>query len=393
MQIRDVVCRRVYGHWTPPDFPSGDRQANQLDIYPEFNAQDWTKDTHASPQEIKAIFVEILTDEGVNGIYGSIEEEQAYLIRHFLRDYLVGRDPLASELLSDQMMRLHRHGRSGMFMTAISAVDCALWDLKGKTWGQPVYRLLGGPTRDSIPAYASLLGYSIQPDEAMKMALEFQAQGYLAQKWFFRYGPGDGTLGMQRNIALVKGLRSVLGEGYPLMFDAFMGWDVPYTIQMLQALEEEHPSWVEEPIPPERISAFVEIKQNSRVPLATGEHVYTRWQVEELLSAHAVDFIQADPDWCGGISELVKIAHLCSARGVPLVAHGHSLLPALHVAAAQSPTTIPWLEYLLRFQEQKQYFQKTIYRPKNGSVVPPDVPGLGLVIDNGKIEKSEEIYP
>jgi L-rhamnonate dehydratase len=308
-----------------------------------------------------------------------------------LRPFLLGRDPLATELLLDQMIRLHRHGRSGLFMTAISAVDCALWDLKGKAWGQPVYRLLGGPTRPTVPAYASMLGFSTEPDSAAELALSYQAQGFSAQKWFFRHGPGDGSAGIERNLALARALRAALGPHYPLMFDAFMGWDLPYAIAMVRALAPLHPTWMEEPVPPERIGALRQIRQAAGVPIATGEHVYTRWQVKELLVGEAVDVVQADPDWTGGISELVKICALSSAFEVPVIAHGHSLLPALHVAAAQSPQTVPMVEYLVRYQEHKQFFHAPIYRPVHGAVGLPELPGMGLVLDQAKIDAREDL--
>jgi L-alanine-DL-glutamate epimerase-like enolase superfamily enzyme len=119
--------------------------------------------------------------------------------------------------------------------------------------------------------------------------------------------------------------------------------------------------------------------------------VFTRWQVKELLVGEAVDVLQPDPDWTGGISELVKLCALASAFDVPLVAHGHSLLPALHVAGAQSPTTVPFVEYLIRHQENKQFFHKPIYRPENGAVQLPSLPGLGLLLDNEKVETSETL--
>ena len=199
MKIIDIVTFEVRGMWENPFTGPGDRQAQQLDIYPEFNGRDWTKEAIASPQEISAIYVEIKTDEGQSGIFGPIEDDQAYIIHRFLKPLLLDRDPLATEMLYDQMLRLHRHGRAGLFMTGISAIDCALWDLKGKAWGQPVYRLLGGPTRPAVPAYASMLGFSIDPDTAVKTALTYQALGYSAQKWFFRYGPGDGASGKAKN--------------------------------------------------------------------------------------------------------------------------------------------------------------------------------------------------
>src|SRR5215207_5801534 len=193
MQITDVALFELRGPWTGPTFPPGNRQAQPLDIYPEFNRSLPTAPPTSAPQHIRAIYVEVLTDTGVSGLFGPIEASQVDIIKQMLRPFLLGRDPLATELLLDQMLRLHRHGRSGLFMTAVSAVDCALWDLKGKAWGQPVYRLLGGPTRPSVPAYASMLGFSTEPAAAAELALAYQAQGYSAQKWFFRHGPGDGS--------------------------------------------------------------------------------------------------------------------------------------------------------------------------------------------------------
>jgi len=276
---------------------------------------------------------------------------------------------------------------SGMCRTAISVIDCALWYLKGKAWDQPVYRLLGGPTRAEVPAYASMLGFSTEPAEAVATALDYREQGYTAQKWFFRYGLGDGSEGFARNVALAQALREALGPHYPLMFDAYMGWDLPYATEMVRALEPLRPAWVEEPIPPERVASLRQIRQAAAVPLATGEHVYTRWQAKELLANQALDVLQVDPDWTGGISELVKVCALSSAFDTPVIAHGHSLLPALHVAAAQSPQTVPMVEYLIRYQETKQFFHTPIVRPQAGLVRPPELPGLGIVLDEAKIDE------
>jgi L-alanine-DL-glutamate epimerase-like enolase superfamily enzyme len=196
---------------------------------------------------------------------------------------------------------------------------------------------------------------------------------------------------MERNLALAEALREALGRRYPLMFDAFMGWDRPYATAMVRALAPLDPTWMEEPVPPERVGALREIRRAASVPIATGEHVYTRWQVKELLTAEAVDVLQVDPDWTGGISELVKICALASAFEAPLIAHGHSLLPALHVAAAQSPQTVPMVEYLVRYQEHKQFFHAPIYRPSGGAVSLPELPGLGVELDQVKIAAREAI--
>ena len=392
MKITDVSLFKVRGAYSGPYFPPGDRQAQMMDIYPEFNAQTLAaRRRDEGPEIITEIYVEILTDEGVSGLFGPIEDYQAFIIHKFLRPFLVGRDPLATELLYDQMIRMHRHGRSGMFMTGVSVVDCALWDLKGKAWDQPIYRLLGGPTRSVVPAYASMLGYSVEPEAAAEIALDFRDQGFAAQKWFFRYGPGDGEAGMAKNVALAYALREALGPYYPLMFDAYMGWDTRYASEMLHHLNLLNITWVEEPLPPERVGSFQRLKGAANVPLATGEHVYTRWQVKELLVNNAIDYVQTDPDWTGGITELVKICALASAFDVAVVAHGHSLLAALHVAGAQSPAVVPYVEYLFRHQTRKQFFHKPMYAPELGRVALPELPGLGLVLDEAKIEARESL--
>jgi L-alanine-DL-glutamate epimerase-like enolase superfamily enzyme len=359
-----------------------------LDVYPEFNREGMWRE---GSRQVSEIYVQVQADKNVSGLFGPIDGSQAFVIARHLRPFLIGRDPLATETLLDQMLRLNRHGRSGLFMTGISPLDCALWDLKGKAWGQPVYRLLGGPTRPVVPAYASMLGFSTEPAAAAQVAQEYKGKGFTAQKWFFRYGPGDGEDGKAKNVTMAQAVREAVGPHYTLMFDAFMGWDVPYASDMVRALVSINPRWVEEPIPPERIGGLRRIRQAAPVPIATGEHVYTRWQVKELLVNEAVDLLQTDPDWTGGISELVKICALASAFEVPVVAHGHSLLAALHVAGAQSPTTVPYVEYLIRHQEAKQFFHCPIYRPEDGSIQLPDLPGLGLVLDESKIESRTEV--
>lgn len=387
MKITDVTLFRIHGHYSGPTFPPGHRQARQIDIYPEFNTG--SVNTPQAGTALHALYVEIHTDEGLSGFFGPIEDWQAFHIQHSLRPFLLGRDPLATELLYDQMIRLDRHGRSGFYMTAVSVIDCALWDLKGKAWNQPVYRLLGGPTRPAVPAYASMLGFNSEPAPAALLAQEYKTKGYTAQKWFFRYGPADGAEGMSKNLAMAQAVRDAVGPHYQLMFDAFMGWDLTYASQMVRELEPIRPFWVEEPIPPERVTEFRKLKAVASVPIATGEHVYTRWQTKELLVNGAVDVLQNDPDWTGGITEQMKLCALASSFEVPLIAHGHSLLPALHVAGAQSPATVPRVEYLVRYQEVKQYFHNPLYRPEQGNVTLPTLPGLGMVLDENRIEGRE----
>lgn len=386
MRIAAVRCFQVTG---PADIPPPEeRQLQMLDIYPDYAARPAGRG-HVT--RLTLTYVEVETDDGASGLFGPIFDETAVIILRKLAPYLAGADPLAYERIWDILYRQDRHARKGYEMMAISAVDCALWDLRGKLLDLPVYRLLGGPTRAHVACYASMLGHSLDLGLVRERAQAAVAQGYRAQKWFFRYGPTGGLEGMERNVALVRTVREAVGPDIEIMFDCFMGGDVTYITRLLERIAEYQPRWLEEPVPPDRIADFAAIRRGTRVPIATGEHEYTRWGFLQLLQADAVDVIQADPDWCGGISELVKICTLASAFGRHVVPHGHSLLPALHVIAAQPPGTCPLLEYLILAQPGKQHFHRRFLQPEGGSLPLPSTPGLGIELDEAKIEQRTDL--
>jgi L-rhamnonate dehydratase len=301
MRIRELRCFQVSGPATvePPE----ERQLQMLDVYPELARRG----PGAGGDRVTGTYVEVVEDDGATGIFGPIFDETAPIILTKLAGHIVGQDPLAYERNWDVLYRQDRHARKGYEMMAISAVDCALWDLRGKLLGLPVYRLLGGPTRPRVECYASMLGNSLDPGLVAARARAVVEQGYKAQKWFFRYGPSDGLEGMAKNVALVRTVREAVGPTVDIMFDCFMGGNATYIIQLLERIEEYRPRWLEEPVPPDRIGDYVAIKRSTRVPIAAGEHEYTRWGFLQLLQVDALDVLQADPDWCGGISELVKI--------------------------------------------------------------------------------------
>jgi L-rhamnonate dehydratase len=387
MKITAVRCYRAAGRCDLETYE--ERQVGMLDIYPEHAAR--AASARLQGGRLTAYYVWIATDEGPEGFFGPIFQETALLVRTKLASYLVGADPLAYERIWDVLYRQDRHARKGYQMMAISAVDCALWDLRGKLLNLPVYRLLGGPTRERVECYASMLGNSLDPGLVRERAQEIVARGFKAQKWFFRYGPSAGLEGMERNVALVRTLREAVGPEHEIMFDCWMGWDATYTIRLLERIAEYRPRWIEEPVPPDRIADFVTIRRASRVPIATGEHEYTRWGFLQLLQADALDVIQADPDWCGGISELVKICALASAFGRPVVPHGHSVFAALHVVASQPPGTCPMVEFLLRSQPYSQHFHRRYLEPTDGTLSLPTAPGLGIEVDEAKVEEWVEL--
>jgi L-rhamnonate dehydratase len=386
VKISDVRCFKVKG----PAAPSliEERQIGMLDIYPEYASRTVTQRSPESQHDAtaEAVYVEVESDEGQVGLFGPIFPETAFLILAKLRPHLLGQDPLATERLWDVMYRQDRHAREGNQMMAISAVDNALWDLRGKLLGLPVYRLLGGPTRDKIDCYASMLGHSLEPDRVTDRARWAVEQGFKAQKWFFRYGPIHGLDGMAKNVELVRTVREAVGPNVEIMFDSWMGWDRTYTIRLLERIEQYHPRWVEESVPADRTDDFAAIRRSTRVPIATGEHEYTRWGFQKLLQADAIDVIQADPDWCGGITELVKICTLASAYGRVVIPHGHSIHAAVHVIAAQSPYVCPMAETLLLALPGKQQFHQEQMMPERGSIPLPTAPGLGFSLDDTRIE-------
>ena len=370
-----------------------ERLVRPVDIYPEHKPEGGQPLEVLGPGKYRNIahFLEIGTDDGVTGIGGPFPLEQAFIIEKQLKPLLLGHDPLAIERIWDRMYRFSVHGRKGVNMMAMSVVDCALWDLKGKSLGVPVYVLLGGPTRPAIPAYASMLGFSLDPELVQERTEEIVKQGYRATKWFFRDGPTDGIAGIARNMALVRSVREGAGPDVDTMFDAWMSWDVPYTIQMAKRMEEYSPRWIEEPVLPDKIAQYAEIRANVNIAISGGEHEYTRWGVKELLDVRAVDVLQTDIYWAGGISETQKIAALASTYDIPVIPHGHSTNASAHVIASWPQTTCPILEYLLKWNEVHQFFLKTPLKPVNGMIELTDEPGLGMTLDEDKIVKQKDI--
>jgi L-rhamnonate dehydratase len=340
---------------------------------------------------LSSIFLEVHTDSELVGLAGPISQDQAFVIDRQLNGLLVGQDPLATERLWDMLYRAAVHGRKGVVMQAISAIDCALWDLKGKWAGVPVYRLLGGPLRETIPAYASTLGYSVEPAAAAQLARELVGQGYTALKWFFKYGPGAGSEGMAQNLAMARAVRAAAGEDVELMFDAWMSWDVTYATQLGAELAAVRPRWLEEPVPPDRIASNAELRRRLPFPIATGEHEYTRWGAKQLLDAGASDVLQPDIYWAGGISEVLKICTLASTYDVQVIPHGHSVHATAHLLVAQPPQLCPRIEYLLKWNEIHQHFFRTPLQPVQGRVLPPDTPGMGMELDDEKIERQRDL--
>jgi L-alanine-DL-glutamate epimerase-like enolase superfamily enzyme len=338
-------------------------------------------------------YLRLRTKQGLDGIYGPIDGDAPVVLRRDFRHFLLGHDALAQETLWDEMYRQAPFGRNGAQCMAISSIDNALWDLRAKYYGVPVYQLLGGPGRQTVEAYASNLQYSIQPDALRKQALLNKQNGYTMQKWFIPYGLGSGPDGMKKNIEMVRILRETLGEDDEIMFDAFNGWTLSYALEWAQRVQQFRPRWIEEIVTTDKLHAFVTFLQTTKIPVATGEHFFGRWEAEKFLEAGAISVLQCDPEWCGGISELVKIGTLASIYEIPVVPHGHGVHAALHTILSQSPANFPFAEYLLAPPKMPTfyYFEKHPPAPVRAHFPLPTGTGFNIELDPAKIEKQTVI--
>lgn len=388
LRIAAVELLQITGHRDVQSGVNSQYQVNPLFIYDDLRPPVY-QDKAPQPKSVplSEIYLQIRTGAGLDGLYGPIDREVAIVVHEQLRPFLLGKDPLAGEALWDQMYRSNRHSRAGHFLMAISAVDNTLWDLRGRYFESPVYRLLGGPTRSSVEVYGSCLGYSLELPKVIERCLALRNEGYRAQKWFLAYGPGSGPEGMRKNVELVRTLRETLGDSTDLMFDAYSGWDETYALAWAKQVEQYRPRWIEEAAHPEKIDSFVTLRRSASVPVASGEHFYGRWEVEQYLRAGAISVVQADPEWCGGLSELLKICSIASAYDAQVIPHGHSIHAALHVIASQSPMTCPLAEYLILKMQSYYHFEKHPPLPRNARIDLPQLPGFGIELDPAKIEK------
>jgi L-rhamnonate dehydratase len=338
------------------------------------------------------LIVEVFTDAGHVGIGNAALAPRLTksTIDLYLKPLLVGADPFDSEFLWQHMYRkTMAFGRKGVGMTAISAVDIAIWDILGKASGQPVFKLLGGRTKRKIPVYASRL-YSQPLDELADEASKYKKAGYRAMKLRFGWGPIDGAGGMQKNVDLVRTVRETVGDDVDIMADAYMGWTLDYARRMIPRLEPFRLRWLEEAVIPDDLHGYASLKAMGRVPIAGGEHAFTLFEFRDLLDARALDYIQFDTNRVGGISQARKIAALAEAHSVPVVPHAGQM-HNYHVVMASLNSPIaeffPPVDVEIG-NELFWYIFDGEPKAENGYIdLRDDVPGLGLTIKEKELTK------
>lgn len=341
-----------------------------------------------------ALLVEVITDDGVAGwgeAFGPVKLSHAAI--DLLRPHLVGLDPRRTEFLWQTILSDFReHGRKGPIMNAASAVDIAIWDILGKSAGMPVHKLLGGPIRETVPAYASGLfrfpdGNHL--DELPREAEAYVSEGYAAMKMKVGYDVGS-------DAASVRTVRAAIGSEIDLMIDANEAYDTTAAIQLGRKIADQDIAWFEEPVPPDDLAGYASIKAALPMPIAGGEAEFNRFGFREIAISRCMDIVQPDICGAGGFTETKKIVDMTHAFG--LRCHPHTWGTAVAIAAslqllAVVPDSVtasaklpPYLEMDRTEHPIRDALLPDDLRPVNGSVRIPDRPGLGLDIDRKSLE-------
>lgn len=349
-----------------------------MSIYPQYKhpISTWR------PEERMCV-VEVETEDGLVGTGWCEDYYQmaSSIVNGHLARLLIGADSDKISLLWNQMFRATvPYGRKGAALYGISAVDIALWDLKGKKFNQPIFQLLGGRCSESVPIYASHL-HCIEEHQFCAEAETYVKRGFPAMKMRFLWGPSDGLKGIHRNVALVKLLRETVGDTIEIMADAYMGWSLDYALRITRLLEPFNLRWIEEPLLPDETEAYTILTRESPVPIAAGEHEYTRWGFEPLIRNRALDVIQFDMSRVGGFSEAKKVCAMADAAGLPVCTHAYGM-PALQLATAESVCLM--VEYFpipVWMEGTERPFFDGAPIPNNGKVRLKDTPGAGMKLE------------
>jgi L-alanine-DL-glutamate epimerase-like enolase superfamily enzyme len=330
--------------------------------------------THGTITHFELITVRLRDSDGAEGVgytytVGAGGSAVAALLRDGLHDVVVGADAELIEALWQRMWwHLHYGGRGGSVSLAVSAVDIALWDLKAKRAGLPLYRLLGGFDA-AVPCYAGGIDLDFTLDALLKQTDDNLAKGFRAIKMKV------GRARLSEDVARVRAMRQHLGADFPLMADANMRWTVDEAIRAARALQDQNLIWLEEPTIPDDVAGHARIVRDGGVPIATGENLHTLHEFTQLIAAGGVTYPEPDVTNCGGVTVFMKVAHLAEAHNLPLTSHGvHDL--TVHLLAAA-----PNRSYL---EVHGFGLDRFIAEPlviKDGNATAPERPGHGVAFD------------
>jgi D-galactarolactone cycloisomerase len=343
-----------------------------------------------------ALIVEVLTNEGVSG-FGEAAAPPGPVhatIEDVLAPAILGLDPLAVDVAWEAMYnRVRDYGPKGISVAGISAVDIALWDIRGKATGLPVYQLLGGSFRHRVQAYVTGMYRSRAENWQERIVAEagaFVSQGYEALKLKIGWG-------VSADVELVRSVRRSVGPKIMIMVDANRAYDAATAVQVGSALEDLDIAWFEEPVPADDIAGYARVRSKLRIPIAGGEGEFTRFGFRDLIAASAVDIIQPECCATGGITEGRYIAAMAQAWGIRCIPHvwgtGIALAVALHFISAlpNSPPSLHPRPPLLEFDRTPNPLRDAVLTTPisvdRGWAEVPDRPGLGVEVNREALER------
>lgn len=323
------------------------------------------------------ILIAVDTDAGITGYgVGGGGFAGIHIVRTVLRDMLLGQDPANVESLCDLMLnRTLAYGQKGVVVMAISGVDLALWDLRGRSDGQSVTDLLGGAKSNSLPTYIT-----VWDNEALKSAVDHDHQGFKLHLGAPDEVSSDRSDFVDRIAAQIQEARQLVGPDRELMADAWMKWDLETTRAVIDRVAGCNLSWLEEPLPVTDQSGYAALVSESPVPIAGGEHEFTSAAFRQLIDQKLHTVLQPDVCWCGGLTELIRIYEMGIAADVRVCPHRGSELWSLPALAAIDPNPLaesgrPWMTWV---QGQPPI--------EDGRIEVPTAPGLGIKIDEATLE-------
>jgi len=345
--------------------------------------------------ERKICLVKITTEDGISGWgegYGPADVLAAGV--KYLSQFVIGHNPLNSEVIWGVLYRRTLdYARSGILMAAVSAIDVAVWDLKGKILGLPVHQLLGGKKRDIIYPYATGMYFREEKDLSKALADEaimYKDLGYKSVK--MKVG-----LSIKQDIKNVSAVRKAIGDDIDLMIDANHAFNLIEAIYLSNAMKDLNIEWFEEPISPEFYEQYAELRKKTNIAIATGECEYLRYGFHRLLKNNSADILQPDICACGGLSEAKKIATLASTYGVKVVPHSWGTYIAIS-AAMHFVANLECIPGRLKMPNCTLEHDRTInglrdnvtfpdFDVKNGMLTISDKPGLGVEVDEEKMKE------
>jgi L-rhamnonate dehydratase len=333
----------------------------------------------------------VTAEDGTTGFGISLHGSPCVtIINDHFAPLLTGENCMATEKLWDLMNRGVSHfSPVGLTSYAISAVDVALWDLKGKLLGRPVYELLGGPQKDRVFCYASNTDRSYGMENSLNWFLEL---GFKAVKVFLICAPDEGLEGLRKNEEMVALARETVGDDVELAVDAWMSLDVEYAVRLVEALKPYRIKWLEDYLIPEDLEGYDQVRR--RAPgqtLATGEHWYSPQPFSVAARRGFVDIFQPDILWAGGISSVLRICHIAEVAGISVITHAGMNYPfGQHMALAMP--AICWGERSEGVSPPGVPLEEMVLLPgtpaiKDGYVTPSDAPGFGLEITEQWLEE------